>query len=141
MTNDKQNGAVRGNLRLVLRIEGLAVLLSTLILYDYISMASWKIFFILFFVPDVSFLGYLAGKKVGAICYNLMHSYITPLFSGILFWYLSLTDLSYIILIWIAHIGFDRTLGYGLKYFDGFNYTHLGKIGSFKKLVDRVDNQ
>jgi len=129
MTNIKQQGAVSGYLRLVIRIEGLAVLLAMLILYDHTSMASWKVFFILFFVPDVSFLGYLAGKKVGAICYNLMHSYITPFCSGILFWSLSLTDLNYIILIWIAHIGFDRALGYGLKYFDGFNYTHLGKIG------------
>ena len=32
-------------------------------------------------------------------------------------------------LIWIAHIGFDRALGYGLKYATGFRDTHLGRIG------------
>jgi hypothetical protein len=32
-------------------------------------------------------------------------------------------------LIWIAHIGFDRALGYGLKYPTGFGDTHLGRIG------------
>jgi hypothetical protein len=31
--------------------------------------------------------------------------------------------------IWIAHIGFDRALGYGLKYGSGFTHTHLGRIG------------
>ena len=32
-------------------------------------------------------------------------------------------------LIWIAHIGLDRALGYGLKYATGFGDTHLGRIG------------
>ena len=32
-------------------------------------------------------------------------------------------------LIWIAHIGLDRALGYGLKYATGFGDTHLGHIG------------
>jgi len=32
-----------------------------------------------------------------------------------------------------AHIGFDRALGYGLKYSKGFGYTHLGRIGNAKK--------
>ncbi len=32
-------------------------------------------------------------------------------------------------LIWLAHIGIDRALGYGLKYADGFGFTHLGRIG------------
>jgi len=35
-----------------------------------------------------------------------------------------------IALIWLAHIGIDRALGYGLKYETGFTYTHLGRIGA-----------
>ena len=31
-------------------------------------------------------------------------------------------------LVWIAHIGFDRALGYGLKYPSAFADTHLGRI-------------
>jgi len=31
-------------------------------------------------------------------------------------------------LIWAAHIGFDRFLGYGLKYPVAFRVTHLGSI-------------
>jgi hypothetical protein len=34
-----------------------------------------------------------------------------------------------IALIWLAHIGIDRALGYGLKYVAGFGFTHLGRIG------------
>jgi hypothetical protein len=36
-------------------------------------------------------------------------------------------------LIWLAHIGFDRSLGYGLKYAAGFGFTHLGRIGKEAK--------
>ncbi len=34
-----------------------------------------------------------------------------------------------IALIWLAHIGADRLLGYGLKYPAGFGFTHLGRVG------------
>jgi hypothetical protein len=37
-----------------------------------------------------------------------------------------------IALIWLAHIGIDRALGYGLKYSAGFGFTHLGRIGRQK---------
>jgi hypothetical protein len=33
-----------------------------------------------------------------------------------------------IAMIWLAHIGFDRALGYGLKYSAGFGFTHLGRL-------------
>jgi hypothetical protein len=32
-------------------------------------------------------------------------------------------------LIWAAHIGMDRALGYGLKETSGFTRTHLGRVG------------
>ncbi|MEF9606012.1 DUF4260 family protein, partial [Paracoccus sp. PXZ] len=31
--------------------------------------------------------------------------------------------------LWLAHVGFDRVLGYGLKLPSGFRDTHLGRIG------------
>jgi hypothetical protein len=34
-----------------------------------------------------------------------------------------------IALIWLAHIGIDRALGFGLKYSAGFGFTHLGPVG------------
>jgi len=34
-----------------------------------------------------------------------------------------------IAMIWLAHIGIDRALGYGMNYSAGFGLTHLGRIG------------
>ena len=31
-------------------------------------------------------------------------------------------------LVWFAHIGLDRGLGYGLKLPAGFKHTHLGRL-------------
>lgn len=31
--------------------------------------------------------------------------------------------------LWLAHSGFDRLLGYGLKSSEAFSVTHLGRIG------------
>ena len=89
---------------------------------------SWLAFAVLFFVPDVSFAGYIAGPRIGAALYNVAHSYVGPL--------ILVTTLSTIgtgvplALLWAAHIGFDRALGYGLKYPTAFSDTHLGQIGA-----------
>jgi len=60
-------------------------------------------------------------------CYNTVHSYAIPLALAIALHFLGKSTA--IPLIWIAHIGFDRVLGYGLKYSSGFSATHLGRIG------------
>jgi hypothetical protein len=33
-------------------------------------------------------------------------------------------------LVWAAHIGADRAVGYGLKYPTGFEDTHLGRVAT-----------
>ena len=72
---------------------------------------------------------YLAGPRVGAIIYNAAHSYMAPMtLMTIGFAIASPLTLS-IAMIWLAHIGIDRALGYGLKYAAGFGFTHLGRIG------------
>jgi hypothetical protein len=113
---------------MILRIEGLAVLAATMIMYGK-SGFGWGTFALFFLAPDVSFLGYLAGSRVGAIAYNAAHSYIGALAcfgSGLV---LVAPALEVAGLIWCAHIGFDRAMGYGLKYAAGFAFTHLGRIG------------
>ena len=119
-------GAVTGRPRLWLRLEALAVLVVATLLYAR-GGHSWLQFALLFLAPDLSFAAYLAGTRVGAIAYNLLHSYVGPLLLAAV----SLaTDRSpAIALIWVAHIGFDRLLGYGLKYPTAFVDTHLGRIG------------
>ena len=65
---------------------------------------------------------------LGAICYNIVHSYVLPLTLA-LFGAIAGRPLAlYLVLIWGAHIGFDRVLGYGLKYPTAFKDTHLQHV-------------
>ena len=107
-------------------MEGLTVLAVAIFLYIR-GGHSWVLLVLLFLAPDLSFFAYAMGSRIGAAVYNALHSYIAPL---ILACGLSLAGHSLAVpLIWIAHIGFDRLLGYGLKYPTGFGDTHLGKLG------------
>jgi Domain of unknown function (DUF4260) len=124
----RSTGYVTGTPRAVLRLEGLLVLVSATIVYARLDAGWWR-FAILFLVPDLSMAGYLLGRKTGAAAYNAGHSYVLAL--GLIgmgvFW--PVPQAMLIGLIWAAHIGLDRALGYGLKYADGFGSTHLGLIG------------
>lgn len=121
-------GAVSGGVRTALRLEGLAVLIASIAGYTELG-AGWGAFAMLFLVPDLSFLGYLAGARTGAAVYNLAHSYIGPVALLALGAVAGMPVALATGLIWCAHIGFDRMLGYGLKYACGFATTHLGHIG------------
>jgi len=90
---------------------------------------SWGLFAALFLAPDLSFVAYWLGRKWGAAAYNLVHSTIAPLALGGLGLALGSALFQAIALIALAHIGFDRALGYGLKYSAGFGATHLGRLG------------
>lgn len=90
---------------------------------------SWVWFLVLFLVPDISMAAYLIGPRLGAATYNLAHSYALPVLLAIVGGVLDQRTLLLVGGLWLAHIGFDRMLGYGLKYPVGFRETHLGKIG------------
>lgn len=110
------------------RLEGVALLVVAVLAYAQAGQG-WQLFAVLFLTPDLSFAGYLAGPRVGAWAYNLAHSLIGPLAlvaAGLLTAGPLATALA---LIWLAHVGFDRALGYGLKSPEGFGITHLGRIG------------
>ncbi len=124
------SGATTGAVRLVLRLEGLCVLVAASVAYSKFGLG-WGTFALFFLAPDISFLGYLAGPKVGAVSYNLAHSYIGAVACLVAGFVLPAPTLLCAGIIWCAHIGFDRALGYGLKYSAGFGVTHLGRIGRF----------
>jgi Domain of unknown function (DUF4260) len=90
---------------------------------------SWWIFAVLFFAPDLSFIAYLSDPRSGAIVYNAAHSYMAPVVLLTVGLAIAEPLTLSIAMIWLAHIGFDRALGYGLKYSAGFGCTHLGRIG------------
>jgi hypothetical protein len=120
------DGTVHSSVRLWLRLEGLMALLVATYLYAH-EGGSWLAFAVLFLLPDVSLAGYIAGPRVGAALYNVAHSYVGPLILAATL--LSVGAGSTLALVWAAHIGFDRVLGYGLKYPSAFGDTHLGRIG------------
>ncbi len=99
------------------------------ILYAHTG-ASWWLFAALWLVPDLSMLGYLTGPCQGARIYNAFHTYAVPVILGLSALLLHARGpIIPIALIWANHIGADRLLGYGLKYADGFGWTHLGRVG------------
>ena len=121
-------GFVTAGPKVLLRLEGLAMLIAGVVGYRALG-GTWGFFAAAFLVPDRSMLGYLAGAKVGAFFYNAAHSLIGPaLLAGL--GLLTGSSLAlWCTLIWVAHIGFDRAMGYGLKYGSTFFDTHLGKVG------------
>jgi Domain of unknown function (DUF4260) len=121
-------GSASGGVRTVLRLEGAAAFATAIALYGHAGF-SWLALVILFLSPDLSMLAYLVGPKAGAAAYNLVHSYALALPLALAGFALGSPVASALALILIGHIGFDRMLGYGLKYASGFGDTHLGSIG------------
>lgn len=121
-------GAVRGAIRVTLRLEGLAAGLAGIWAFAATGQ-SWWLFAVLLLAPDLAFLFYLAGPRVGAVAYNALHSTIGPLaLAAAGLWSDSGLTLA-VAATWLTHVGVDRCLGYGLKYPSAFQDTHLGRIG------------
>ena len=110
-----------------LRLEGLAVLLTAGTLYSQTDY-SWWLFFALLLTPDLAMIGYLVNPRIGSMLYNVVHSYLFALSFGLVAYLLHWPLATALALIWLAHIGMDRTAGYGLKYADAFKHTHLDRI-------------
>jgi hypothetical protein len=115
---------VTGAPNLILRAEGLAMLVASAWAYAALGQG-WGLFAVLILAPDLSMLGYLAGPRVGAAAYNSAHTYLGPLVLLALGQAGAMPLATALGLIWAAHIGADRLMGYGLKYARGFKATHL----------------
>jgi hypothetical protein len=111
-----------GGVRRVLQGEGLALLTAAVSAYAEHGFG-WRWFALL------SFAAYYLGPRWGAAAYNAAHSTIGPLMLGGAGLFLGSDPLVMAALIGLAHAGFDRMLGYGLKYATGFGDTHLGRKG------------
>lgn len=109
---------------LLLRVEGLALLSGAVAFYAHHG-ESWLLFALLLLAPDLSMLGYLAGTRVGAATYNLAHTTTLPIALAIAGLWLDSNFMIALAAIWLAHLGMDRALAYGLKYPTHFKDTHL----------------
>lgn len=115
-------------MNVLLKLEEGAIFLFCIFLFGRLDFAWWW-FPALLLLPDIGMLGYVINNKIGAFTYNLTHHRLVAILVALYaiaygdeYWKL-------IAIILFAHISFDRTLGYGLKYSDGFQHTHLGIVG------------
>lgn len=113
----------------VLRSEGLLLLVVALAAYFTALDEPFWLVPALLFVPDLFMVGYARSSKLGAVLYNAAHSYPAPALLGAVALAASNQLWQAVALVWFAHIGMDRALGYGLKYETDFKDTHLGRIG------------
>ncbi|HEV2558354.1 MAG TPA: DUF4260 domain-containing protein [Microvirga sp.] len=120
--------AVAGSPRVLLRLEGSALFVAATVAYAFVG-ESWWFYALAFFAPDLSFAAYRAGPRVGAAAYNAVHTTVLPAVLALVGFVLDASILLALASILAAHVGFDRMLGYGLKYPTAFSDTHLGRIG------------
>lgn len=121
-----------------LRLEGFVAFAAIVTAYWFLG-GNWSLFALLILAPDLSFFGLYAGQKAGANIYNLAHTYTLPAVLGALGWFGGMFWFAEVALIWIAHIGADRALGYGLKYPGFDHHTHLGLIGPARGAQQHAD--
>ena len=113
--------------RWILHLEGAAIFVAATAFYRA-GHYPWWLFAVLFLAPDLFMLGYRIDVKFGAAAYNLVHTLTLPLsLPGVAFVFAAPQFMPYG-LIWLAHIGIDRALGYGLKYPTFFKDTRLQHV-------------
>lgn len=122
------SGMVKTWPRALLRLEGTAIFGASLWAYHRTRL-SWWTFAGCLLLPDLGMAGYLANTRAGAALYNGVHTETPAIVLLCAGWAQDSKALAGAALCWLAHIGMDRMLGYGLKYGTGFGHTHLGLIG------------
>lgn len=125
-------------MKYTLKLEQLVIFLAATFSYFYYFDGSWEYYALLFFAPDLAFLFMLLGREWTVIAYNLLHHQglaILLIFIGLL----ASSDITlHIGLIFLAHSAFDRIVGYGLKFADSLDHTHLGWVGKSKDMNKSV---
>ena len=126
-TGRHDHPAVTGKPLRWLQSEAIIELIAALVLFRTTHQSWWLATLIL--APDVLMVGYVGGTRIGAACYNFAHSHIVPILLC-----LAAAEGHHPLvlaggLLWLAHIGMDRAMTFGLKYDTDFQHTHLGDHG------------
>lgn len=119
-------------MKTTLKLEELAMLLLGIYAFGFLSYEWWW-FLVLFLAPDLGMIGYAFGNRAGAFLYNLFHHKGVAIGIYLAGFFFLIPVLQLIGVILFSHAAFDRMLDYGLKYEQGFKYTHLGTIGKPEK--------
>ena len=115
-------------MKLLIRLEELAMFLLSIYLFSNLSF-DWWWYLALILTPDISMIGYIFGDKVGACTYNFFHHKAVTVAVYVAGLYFANEAIQLAGLILFGHSSMDRMFGYGLKTNEGFKYTHLGIIG------------
>ncbi len=119
-------------MKIALKLENFGLLLLFLFVYFQYYQGSWLLLLCLFFFPDLSFAMYFINKRAATICYNLCHHKGIMVLIILTGYFIRNNLVAKVGLIGMMHSCFDRVAGYGLKYFDSFDHTHLGWVGKSK---------
>jgi hypothetical protein len=115
-------------MKTVLKLEELALFGLAVYLFSLLDISGWW-YAVLFLTPDLSMLGYLHNPQTGAFTYNLVHHKGTAVALYLIGTLLGLPWVQFVGVLLLGHSSFDRVFGYGLKYSDAFQHTHLGIVG------------
>jgi hypothetical protein len=115
-------------MKTLLKIEEVFMFGLSIFLFSKLDYAWWW-YPVLILAPDLSMIGYLGGSQIGAATYNFIHNKALGIGIFVLGIVLASPPLMLAGLILFGHSSMDRVLGYGLKYPDSFEHTHLGIIG------------
>ncbi len=118
----------------IFKLEVLVISLACGLSLYYFQVQRWR-YLLLLLGPDISFIGYLGGNKVGAITYNIFHHKAIAVALIVLSFFMKIESgeiILYTGIVLFGHSSMDRFFGYGLKTFEGFKYTHLGQMGNNK---------
>jgi len=127
MTTVNTQHTSMSNPRLMSMIENTIIMVAMVAIY-YHFRADGLAFLLLFLIPDLSALGYLINKQIGAYMYNIVHNYALPIGLAVLALSLSSQGAFLFAVIWGFHIAIDRVIGYGFKYVTDFKDTHIQRL-------------
>lgn len=111
----------------IIQLEELAMFLLSIYLFSQLSFAWWW-YLVLILTPDIGMIGYAFSNKAGAIAYNLFHHKAVALAVYVFGLSQQNETIQLAGLILFGHSSMDRMMGYGLKTYEGFKFTHLGKL-------------
>ena len=112
---------------MILRLEGVVILICSIIILIYLK-SNWILNIVVFLLIDISLLGYLSNPKLGATIFNIGHTLSLPIILLIIGILINSSISIQIGIIWVAHIGYDKMKGFGLKYPDSFDSSHLNYV-------------
>ena len=113
----------------LIQAEAIVPFLISVLLINRLPLHyAWWIWIPIFLAPDLSMLGYLMGNKTGAFLYNLFHHQLVAIVIAAVGMALQLQNIELAGLVLLGHSSLDRIVGYGLKFKEGFKFTHLGTM-------------